>query len=176
MFPNLFKIGPFQLHTYGLMLALGFVLAIYLSMVRAKKAGENPDFIFDLAVWTILSGILGGRLFYVFLNFSEYRNDLFSIINPVQPDGTLGIGGLVFIGALITGTLVGIAYVRRKGRSVMKTGDIVLPGLAFGYALGRMGCFFSGCCFGMPCALPWGVSFPATWTTWQCILVPRGFA
>lgn len=161
MHPNLFTIGPFQLHAYGLFLALGFVAAITLSMRRARQMGENPGFISDLAVWTILTGLVGGRLFYVFLNFNDYRGNLFSIINPVQPDGSFGIGGLVFLGAILTGTAVGIAFVKMKGYSVLKTGDICVPGMAFGYAIGRMGCFMSGCCYGTACDLPWGVTFPA---------------
>ncbi|OGS36485.1 MAG: hypothetical protein A2293_13880 [Elusimicrobia bacterium RIFOXYB2_FULL_49_7] len=160
MHPILFTVGFFQLHTYGLMLALGFIVAIVVSSRRAKAADENPSFISDLAVWSIISGLIGGRLFYVALNWTEFRGNLLSIISPFQADGTFGIGGLVFLGALIAGTLVALVVMYYNGKSILTIGDIVAPGVAFGYGVGRLGCFMSGCCYGKACHLPWGLSFP----------------
>jgi phosphatidylglycerol---prolipoprotein diacylglyceryl transferase len=160
MLPSLFTFGSFSLHTYGLMLAIGFLTGIYISAARAKKAGEDPALIWDLSVWVILSAILGARLFYVVLNFDEFRGNLLSIINPVQADGTLGIGGLVFIGGFILALFVTVLYLRKRKRSLVRLLDICVPGAAIGMGIGRIGCFLNGCCYGLPTALPWGISFP----------------
>jgi phosphatidylglycerol:prolipoprotein diacylglycerol transferase len=161
MFQTLFSIGSFQVHTYGLSLALGFLLGIYLATRRAKQMGEDPAFISDLAVWIIIGAVVGARLLYVFLNFGEFKGNLLSIVNPVQEDGTIGIGGLVFIGGLFMATFLGILYIRRKKKSVMKIADIVMPAIAFGHATGRMGCFLNGCCYGKTCTMPWAIHFPS---------------
>jgi len=160
MLQSLFKIGSFSLHTYGLMLAVGFLTGIYITAARAKKAGEDPALIWDLSVWVIVSGIGGARLLYVILNFDEFRGNLLSIVNPVQADGTLGIGGLVFIGGLILAMTVTVLYLRHKKKSLLKILDICMPGAAFGMAIGRIGCFLNGCCYGLPTKAAWGIRFP----------------
>lgn len=161
MLQSLFKIGAFSLHTYGLMLALGFLAGISITAARAKKVGEDPALIWDLSVWVILSAIVGARAFYVILNFDEFRGNLLSIISPFQADGTLGIGGLVFIGGLILASVVTVVYLKTKKRSLLKYLDICMPGAAIGMAIGRIGCLLNGCCYGLPTHLPWGLSFPA---------------
>ncbi|OGJ85630.1 MAG: prolipoprotein diacylglyceryl transferase [Candidatus Raymondbacteria bacterium RifOxyA12_full_50_37] len=161
MIQTLFQIGPFAVHTYGLCLAAGFLIGYALSVKRAKQAGFDPAFIGDLLLFVIAGAILGARILYVALNFSEFKGDLFSIINPMQDNGTFGCGGLVFIGGLICASATTIAYMLMKKKPVLATLDIVVPGVAFGLAIGRIGCLLNGCCFGKACTLPWGMSFPA---------------
>ncbi|MFH0919033.1 MAG: prolipoprotein diacylglyceryl transferase [Fibrobacterota bacterium] len=161
MLQTLFSIGHFQLHTYGLMLALGFLLGIAVGTRRARATAVDPTFISDLAVVVILSAILGARLFYVALNWEEFRGNLLSIINPVQPDGTLGIGGLVFLGGLVLSFITTLLYTRYRKQPLLEVLDVSMPPLAFGMAVGRIGCFLNGCCYGLPAALPWAFSFPA---------------
>jgi phosphatidylglycerol:prolipoprotein diacylglycerol transferase len=160
MFPTLFKIGPFALHTYGLMLVAGFMLGVKMSEKRAKRKDVFPSFIWDLFMVVVISGIIGARAFYVALNFEEFKGNLFSIINPVQPDGSLGIGGLVFIGGFIAAVIAAVIYIRWRHHDVLTILDITAPGVALGMTVGRMGCFFAGCCYGLPTDSFLGVSFP----------------
>ncbi|MBL8028274.1 MAG: prolipoprotein diacylglyceryl transferase [Fibrobacteres bacterium] len=160
MFPTLFKIGPFALHTYGLMLVAGFLIGVKLSENRAKKKEIFPAFIWDLFMVVVISAIVGARLFYVALNFDEFRGNLISIISPFQADGTLGIGGLVFIGGLIAAIISAIAYIKWRHHSILTVLDVCAPGVAIGMAVGRLGCFFAGCCYGLPTDSILGMSFP----------------
>ena len=125
MYPELFSFGPFTLRSYGLMLAIGFLSGIMLAARRAKKAGENPEYIYNLSVWTVISSLVGARLYYVFTHYLEFRADKeLSIIKrfatefknifwPVGADGRVGISGLILYGGLILATLVTILYLKK---------------------------------------------------------------
>jgi phosphatidylglycerol:prolipoprotein diacylglycerol transferase len=110
----------------------------------------------------VISAIIGARAFYVAINFDEFRGNLFSIINPVQPDGSLGIGGLVFIGGLICSVIASAVYIKWRHHSIVTVLDLCVPGVAIGMAIGRLGCFFAGCCYGLPTDSLFGLSFPHT--------------
>jgi len=158
--PELFKIGPFALHSYGLMLALAFGFGIWIATKRAPKRGVTGQAIMDISVASLLIGLLGGRIAYVVTHWDEFEGRLIDIISPIQSDGTIGIAGLVLLGGVVAG--FGGAYwmAKRKGTSFMNVTDIMIPSLALGIAFGRLGCFLNGCCFGNVCDLPWGVVFP----------------
>ncbi len=160
MFPTILKFGPLTLHTYGIMLVIGFLVGVKLTEKRAKKKEIFPNFIWDLFMVVVISAIVGARAFYVALNFEEFRGNLLSIVNPVQPDGSLGIGGLVFIGGLITAVIVSIFYIKWRHYSIPTVLDACAPGVALGMAIGRMGCFFAGCCYGLPTGCACGLTFP----------------
>ena len=154
MHPILFRVGPFQLYTYGALLATAFLLAIYLAMRNAEREGVKSEFIADLGIIIILSSIVGARLFYIV--FYDLENTL---DNPRQLL-TLQQTGLVFYGGLIFAAGAGIAYCRVKKASIPVILDITAPSIALGQAVGRIGCFMSGCCYGKPTLLPWAVTFP----------------
>jgi phosphatidylglycerol---prolipoprotein diacylglyceryl transferase len=158
MHPVLFKIFSFPIHSYGMMLALSFLLGIWLSMSRAKRAGLDPNVIADVGFWLILSAIIGARLYYVVLHFDEFSGNLWTIINPFQ-NGFVGIGGLVMYGGFIGATLASILYFSLKKLPFLPYADATAPGLAIGVMLTRIGCFLNGCCFGSGTA-HCGVSFP----------------
>ncbi|MFN3821211.1 MAG: prolipoprotein diacylglyceryl transferase [bacterium] len=160
MHPILFEFGRFKLHSYGLMVFLAFALGWWLAMRRGKREGINPAVISDLTLWIMVSGLLGARLTYVAGHLSEFKGRWLDIISPIQSDGTIGIAGLVILGGFISATGVGAWYLRRKGIAFLKMGDILAPSIAFGIAIGRIGCFLNGCCFGLPTNLPWGAHFP----------------
>jgi len=153
MLPTLLKFGWFEVHSYGLMVALGFLAGIAVTLYYAGKEGIAPQDVLDLAILTIISSIVGARLFYVLGQFDYYRSNPLEIL-MVQN------GGLVFLGGLLL-TLVTVAYyARRKRLPLLKLCDAIAPGAALGYAIGRIGCFLNGCCFGLPAKLPWAVVFP----------------
>ncbi|MFO7461976.1 MAG: prolipoprotein diacylglyceryl transferase [Desulfatiglandales bacterium] len=152
MFPDLFTVGPVTVHTYGLFVALGFGAAIAITVKIGKEQGISPQQIMDMAFVMILWAIVGSRLLYVFMNFPYFRDhplDAFKIWK----------GGLVFSGGLIAVAPAMVWYLRRHHLSFWATGDLWAPALALGQALGRIGCFMAGCCFGKPSDLPWAVAF-----------------
>lgn len=154
MFPKLFTIGSFSLPTYGVLVALGFLAGLTATMRLAKRAGMNPEKVTNLAVYCALAGIVGGKLFMILFDLGDYLR------NPGQifTMETLQAAG-VFHGGLILALLFAIFYMRREKLPVLKTMDAFAPGIAIGQAIGRLGCFAAGCCWGRACSLPWGVHF-----------------
>ncbi len=163
MHPILFSIGPITIHTYGVMLAAGAALGLWLMSRLAKNAGLNPDQISSLALWLLFSGIIGARLFFVILEPHQFM---------AQPWRVLFVweGGLVFYGGVGAALVVGFLLMRRWKLPALTVMDCVAPGLALGQAIGRIGCFAAGCCYGLPWENGWcAVAFNDPHT-----LAPRG--
>ncbi|MCB9357717.1 MAG: prolipoprotein diacylglyceryl transferase [Calditrichaeota bacterium] len=160
MHPELFKIGPFALHSYGLMMALAFGFGLWIASKRAPGRDVSASAVMDVSVASLLFGLAGGRIAYVFTHWHEFEGRYLDIISPVQSDGTIGIAGLVLLGGVVAG--FGGAYWMARKRDVrfLTLTDIMIPSLALGIAFGRIGCFLNGCCFGLECTVPWGVVFP----------------
>jgi len=160
MYPILIDFGLFKLHTYGLTMFLAFAIGIIIAAKRGKKRGIADNVILDISTATIISGILGGRILYIITHLEEFRGHWLDMISPIQSDGTIGIAGLVLLGGVILAiaTIIFIAWL--KSVPILKLLDVLAPSLALGIAIGRIGCFFNGCCFGLPTDLPWGVVFP----------------
>jgi len=152
MYPVLFRIGPFALHTYGVFIAMAFLSAIALALREARRVGEDPNKILDLCFYLLVSAIVGSRLLYVLVNWSTFKDDPLEIIR-------IWHGGLIFYGGFIAALITGLWYVKRKGLPLLKSVDILAPSVAFGQFVGRIGCFFAGCCYGKTCDLPWAVTF-----------------
>jgi len=146
--PILFTIGSLTLYTYGLMLGLGFAAGVWVSSRRAEKRGMNPDSLFWLFILLLVGGVAGGRLFHILLNLQYYR-DFLSIIDTRE-------GGLAIHGVLIGGFISAFLYARARKMQFATLLDIVAPGLVLGQAIGRIGCFFSGCCYGIETSGTWG--------------------
>lgn len=161
MHPEIIKLGPFALRSFGLFLALSFFAGLGLIKWRAKKYGTDFNRLVNLAFVVIISGILGARLFYVFSHWSEFAGHPLDIINPFQSGQVVGIAGLTLYGGVILAIVCGSIYLKAARLPFWPTFDIFAPAIAFGIFLTRIGCFLNGCCFGMPTALPWGVHFPA---------------
>ncbi len=160
MLPKLFQFGPFAVYTYGVMMMLAFLLGILLAAYRAKKTGIAPTLIWDLSVWILISSLAGARLLYVLTHLDEFRGHWFDVINPIQSSGQIGIAGMSLLGGIVAAILTSIYYIRKHRLEVWKIADIIAPSLALGIALGRLGCFFNGCCFGHPTQSWLGVTFP----------------
>ncbi|MBW2020073.1 MAG: prolipoprotein diacylglyceryl transferase [Deltaproteobacteria bacterium] len=152
MYPVLFHVGPFTLHTYGIFIAMAFLSAIALALREARRVGEDANKILDLCFYVLIAAIVGSRILYVLINWSTFRHDPFEIVR-------IWHGGLVFYGGFIGALITALWYIRRKGLPILKTADIMAPSIAFGQFVGRIGCFFAGCCYGRNCDLPWAVTF-----------------
>lgn len=152
MHPFLFEIFGLKIYSYGVLVALAFLLGFALIVHRAKKAGDNPDDYLEAIIWFIISGIGGARLFY----FIWYPQVFLS--NPI---GSLfSQGGLVWYGGVIGVIIASLIYTRLKKIGMNHFGDIVAPAAALGLAIGRVGCLLAGCCYGALCDLPWAIHYP----------------
>ena len=152
MYPILFQIGSFKIHTYGVFIALGFLTGIILALREAKRVGEKPENILDLSFYSIIAAIVGSRLLYIIINYRYYME------NPLEM-AKIWSGGLVFYGGFVLALIVGIWYIRKNHLSLWKTVDVMAPSIAIGQAIGRLGCFSAGCCYGKVTTLPWAVTF-----------------
>ncbi len=155
MFPILFELGRFPVRSYGVMLALAFLAGIALARRDAPRIGVDPDAISDLGVWVILSAIVGSRVFYIlFYSWDTVVQDPLEALK-------LWHGGLVFYGGLVGAVAASAVFLWRRGLPVMTVVDLSAPAIALGQGIGRLGCFLNGCCYGVVCELPVGVTFPS---------------
>jgi phosphatidylglycerol:prolipoprotein diacylglycerol transferase len=152
MHPVLLRIGPFAVHTYGVFVAMAFLSAIALALREARREGEDPNKILDVCFYALVAAIIGSRILYVLVNWSIFRHDPLEILR-------LWHGGLVFYGGFIGALITALWCINKKGLPLLKTMDIMAPSIAFGQFVGRIGCFFAGCCYGKTCDLPWAVTF-----------------
>ena len=151
---------------YGFMLFVGFACGTLLAVRHAKRVGMDPSLIWDLMMWLLLPGLIGGRLFYVV----QYSDKVFhgvSGLGTLKALISLWDGGLVFYGSVIGGTIGALLFCRRRKIRLLLLGDIVAPSLLVGLGFGRIGCFLYGCCYGGACSLPWAVRFPPDSLTYE---------
>jgi phosphatidylglycerol:prolipoprotein diacylglycerol transferase len=145
---------------YGLMMLIAVTSSVALAIHRARQVGLADDVIYSLAMWMILPGIIGARIFFVI----EYRDRFFapgmSLGESLVKAISLQEGGLVVFGSLIGAVLGLLAFTRVYRMPLLPLIDVSVPSMALGQAIGRIGCFFNGCCFGGECDLPWQVTFP----------------
>ncbi len=152
MHPILIDFGPFSLHTYGFFMALGYVVALFWTTYEIKKANLPHEIIPDVGISIILAAVVGARLLYVLLKLPYFLN------NPLEIF-MLWNGGMVFSGGLALGFAVGLWEAKRRQQPFLRWLDCVAPAIALGQALGRLGCFAAGCCYGCATNVPWGVTF-----------------
>ena len=154
MKPILFSFGVLHLYSYGLSIAVGVLLSLFLMSRRALKEGfPKADEVLDIAFTILVWGFLGARLFYVIQNLSYYAAEPLKIFAVWE-------GGLIFYGGVLA-ALVGFwLTVRKLNVSFWKALDFIVPYGALAHAFGRIGCFLNGCCYGKACDLPWAVRFP----------------
>ena len=151
MHPILFHLGPLKVHSYGVLLMLGFMAALAWTIREGARRGISSDEILDMALALLAAGLVGARAVFILVHPAEFTS----------PGQWLQIweGGLSFHGSLIGGALAMLWISRRRGIPLVPLMDATAPGLALGYAIGRIGCFLNGCCYGAACSLPWAVRF-----------------
>ena len=158
MHPVLFTIGPITLYTYGAMMVVAFLAATGLAVQDARTLPREwvaiaPEQLMDFACVSLLGGVIGGRLLYVGLQWDAFLRQ------PLEMPAVWH-GGLVWYGGLFGGLLGGWLYVRRKRLAFLRVMDQFIPFGALGHAIGRVGCFLNGCCYGRPTDAWYGVTFP----------------
>src|SRR5512146_40353 len=160
------------LHTYGVMIATGFVLAIAIAQRRARSQGLDAERLGDLSFWILAAALVGSRLYFIAVNWSDYFHaNAWMSVHGVRIPRVLAIweGGLVFYGGFIAATLAAWWYMQRHGMRFLPYADTLIPSLALGHFFGRLGCFAAGCCWGgvSHSHLPWLTRFPAASLAYQ---------
>jgi phosphatidylglycerol:prolipoprotein diacylglycerol transferase len=159
-------------HTYGLALATGFIVGIWLAQREARRQGQDPEAIADLSFWILVSALVGSRVYFIFVNWSDYFGEgamVATRFGRIPRLFALTEGGLVFYGGFIAAGLASFWYMRRKGMPFFPYADTLIPSVALGQFFGRLGCFAAGCCWGKvsQAHLPWLAKFPPAALAYQ---------
>jgi phosphatidylglycerol---prolipoprotein diacylglyceryl transferase len=146
-------LGFLQVRWYGLLIASAVILGVNFSQWLGVRRKVNPEQISDLAIWLVVAAIVGARLYYVIFQWSEYA---------LQPSKIFAIweGGIAIHGAILGGILATWLFARRQKLSFWQLGDLLVPSLSLGQAIGRWGNFFNSEAFGAPTDLPWKLLIP----------------
>lgn len=168
MHPRLFSLPPFELfghqfgpltlHTYGFLLAVAFVAGLWVANRQARRAGLDSARITDMAVYVLIGGLVGAKLLLVVVEWPYYARNPRELLSVIQSGG-------VFYGGLLGALPVAWWYARRHQLDGWRTADVLAPGVALGQAIGRLGCFSAGCCYGRPTDVPWGIAFRDPYAT-----------
>jgi phosphatidylglycerol:prolipoprotein diacylglycerol transferase len=151
--PEIMHWGMLHVRSYGLMLAIAFLVGTAVSLAEARRRGLDEDRVVTVILAALVAAILGARGLYVLEHIGEFRREWGSVLALWQ-------GGLTLYGGIVLGTMVGLAMARRLGLPMWTVADTLTPAVALGTFFGRIGCFLNGCCYGHPTKLPWGVVFP----------------
>jgi len=152
MHPELFHIGKLTIYTYGFMMATAFLVCYLILKHEIMKRGDDPEIASNIIFWGAIGGIIGAKIFYIAEFYQDFSHD---------PIGMIFTGaGLVFHGGLVGGTIAVVLVIRKAKKSLGQYADLIGPALLVGQGIGRIGCFFAGCCHGKACSLPWAVRFP----------------
>ncbi len=156
MHPIAFHLGSLAIHSYGVMIALAFLVGLWTATRRGARVNLSREDIGDVTLWLMVGAILGARVAYV----ATYWKDEFAG-QPLSEIIMIQHGGLVYYGGLIGATLCGMLAIHWKKMPLWKTADVLAPSIALGSVFGRIGCLLNGCCYGRFCTLPWAIRFPA---------------
>src|SRR5512140_2729140 len=167
MHPELFHVGSFALPTYGFLMACGFLSALLLLRKRAPRFGISPDDAADLGVWVLLAGLVGAKVLLLLVEWNRFH-----LLEGRSLLELLRSGG-VFYGGLIGAVVAAAVFLRLRRLDFWAVADAAAPSIALGQAIGRLGCFAAGCCWGKECHLPWAVTFTST-VAEQNVGVPIG--
>jgi phosphatidylglycerol:prolipoprotein diacylglycerol transferase len=160
MFPILLHLGPITIYSFGLMMALAFIVGDLVVASEFKRNGYSVDQASTLVLWVALAGLVGSRLYDVIDNWGAYRSDPKSIL--------LSGSGFVFYGGFVAGLITSWIIARRFGIRWLKLTDMSVAALAIGHGIGRIGCLLSGDGdWGTVTTLPWGMQFPRAIIGWN---------
>ncbi|WP_159818525.1 prolipoprotein diacylglyceryl transferase [Cyanobium sp. Copco_Reservoir_LC18] len=151
--PLIFQLGPVSVRWYGLLIALAVLLGLLLATRLGRQRGIDPALIADLLPLMVLGAVVGARLYYVALEWRQYRNDWIDAF-------AIWRGGIAIHGALIGGALVTVLFCRWRRQAFWPLLDVLVPAVALGQAIGRWGNFFNSEAFGLPTNLPWALTIP----------------
>ena len=151
MYNDLFTIGSFTVHSYGLMIAVGLLSGYLIAEKRAQKKHLNTDELLNLFFVCMLGCAIGGKLLYCIVEYETFSKNLALLFDLEN--------GFVIYGGLIGALFAGYKYCRFKGLSFLKYFEIFVPSLAWAQGFGRIGCFLAGCCYGKPTDAWYGIAF-----------------
>ena len=152
MHPILIDLGFFQLPTYGVLLATAVVGALWTRRRRGDHAGMDGARLMDFGLWLVIWALLGAKILLILVELPRY------LANPGEILGTVRAGG-VFLGGFLAAVVAAVVLLRRYSLPALPTFDVVVPSLALGQAVGRIGCLMAGCCWGSSCSLPWAITY-----------------
>ena len=150
---ELFRIGPITVYTYGFMIAVGILSAYFVTEKRAQKMGINTQKFDLLCVWLLIGGFACSKIFYWLTRFGDILNDPSIMLNLAD--------GWVVYGGIIGGLLAGLLWCKKEDLNFLQMADLIIPQVALAQGFGRLGCFFAGCCYGLPTTEWYGITFPA---------------
>ena len=152
MYPELFSIGDFTISTFGLMMALAFLTGGWITSIRMREEGLDPEHAWSLLVYVMLGGVAGSKLYFAV--------DVHLRTGIPFTDLLFAREGITWYGGLVLATLVGAFWCRRNGLSIKQVMDCTAVAGAVGQSIGRVGCFLVGDDYGRVTDLPWAVTFP----------------
>ncbi len=150
MYNDWFTIGPLTIHGYGVMIAVGILMAFFVGERMAKKTGMDPNHVDTLIIVCLLTGYLGSKITYVFTVWDQFL---------ANPKAVLGADGWVVYGGILGGILGAWTYCRIKKISFFHYANLLFPSVALAQGFGRIGCFFAGCCYGKETHGALGITF-----------------
>lgn len=154
MHPVLWRIGGITIYTYGVLVAVGVLVGLWVARRQAARLGVDADRVWNLGIYMVLMALVTAKLWLVVLYWQYYAEHPRELLAW----STLQSGG-VFYGGLLGAIVVLVLYCWRQRLPLLRVGDAFAPGLALGHSIGRLGCFAAGCCWGKPTTLPWAVTF-----------------
>jgi phosphatidylglycerol:prolipoprotein diacylglycerol transferase len=152
VYPELFSVGWATVYSYGVLLALSYLLGLQLARSRAKTWGLDPNKVLDLGIYIIIAALIGAKLLLLVVDFDQFRQSPVEIVSLARSGG-------VFYGGLILALIVAFWYILHHKLPLWTTCDVFAPGIALGHVTGRLGCLAAGCCYGKPTTMPWGITF-----------------
>lgn len=153
MHPDIIKIGPVTVHSFGLMMAIAFFTGYLILSWEVKRREKDTAIASDLVFWGAVGGIIGAKLFSIFENFHDL------LVDPIH---TIFSGaGFVFHGGLLGGTITVVFLLYKRNKSLGSYADIIGPVILLGQGIGRIGCLLAGCCHGDVTSCSWGIQYPS---------------
>jgi phosphatidylglycerol:prolipoprotein diacylglycerol transferase len=162
--PILFRIGSYEVPSYGLLLTLAFAAGIWVARRRAAERGIDEDRLLDVCMLILFTSIVGARLLWVATHLEMFRaphGSWSDALNPFRSGRYVGFSGLSMLGGVVLATVSALAFLAWRRLPVLATADVLAPSVALGEGITRIGCFLNGCCFGKPSDLPWAIKFPS---------------
>lgn len=153
MYPDVLSWGVLHIRSYGLMMAIAFLVGTWLALREARRLSIDEDKLTSVILVVLVSSIVGARALYVLEHVQAFRREWGSVVAVWE-------GGLTLYGGVVAGTIGGLLMARHLGLPMWKVADAVTPSFALGTMFGRVGCYLNGCCYGVPTTMPWGVHFP----------------
>jgi len=143
-------VGPLELRAYGLAIAVGALVAVWIAQRRWVVRGGDPDDISGIAMWAVPAGLVGARLYHVVTDFRRFQGRWWDVVKIWE-------GGLGIPGGIAAGVVVGVLVARRRGLPALELLDVVAPALPVAQAIGRLGNWFNQELYGRPTDLPWAL-------------------